>query len=88
MQAQVAAADVDGDGWLEVFAMDTRGSVAMFTANGTLLWDVHIRSTTSQAPTFADANSDGRLDIIFGSSAGEVYVMDAQTGTLVFCFHM
>jgi hypothetical protein len=80
MQAQVAAADVDGDGWLEVFAVDTRGSIACFDVNGTLRWDSHVRSTMSQAPTFADANGDGRLDVIFGTSAGEVFVMDAQTG--------
>lgn len=80
MQAQVAAADVDGDGWLEVFAEDTRGSVAMFGANGTLRWDAHVRATMSQAPTFADVDGDGRLDCVLGSSAGEVYAMDAQTG--------
>lgn len=86
MQAQVAAADVDGDGWLEVFAMDTRGSIAMFYSNGTLRWDAHIRSTLSQAPTFADVNGDGRLDCIFGSSAGEVFAMDAQTGAPISAF--
>lgn len=84
VQAQVAAADVDGDGWLEVFAVDTRGSIAMFSSNGTLQWDAHLRATVSQAPTFADANGDGRLDCLFSSSAGEVFAMDAQTGAYNF----
>lgn len=83
VQAQVAVADADGDGLLELFAADTRGSVAAFTRNGTLLWDTHLRTPVTQAPTFGDVNGDGRLDAVFGSGAGEVFALDAATGA--FC---
>lgn len=80
IQAQVAVADVNGDGFLELFAVDTRGSIASFDRNGTLLWDVHMRTPITQAPSFGDVNGDGRLDAVFGSGAGEVFALDAATG--------
>jgi outer membrane protein assembly factor BamB len=80
VQAQVAAADVDGDGYVEIFAVDTRGSVACFNVNGTLRWDVHLRTSMTQAPTLGDVNGDGRLDVVMGGAAGEVFALDAATG--------
>lgn len=80
IQAQVAVADVNGDGFLELFAADTRGSIAAFDRNGTLLWDVHMRTPVTQAPAFGDVNGDGRLDAVFGSGAGEVFALDAASG--------
>lgn len=82
VQAQVAVADVDGDGFLELFAADVRGSIAAFDCNGTLLWDAHMRTPITQAPALGDVNGDGRLDAVFGSGAGEVFALDAATGTV------
>eukprot|EP00892_Ulva_mutabilis_P001015 jgi/Ulvmu1/10914/UM007_0091.1 len=83
VQTQVAVADADGDGWLELYAADLRGSIAAFDCNGTLLWDVHMRTPVTQAPAFGDVNGDGRLDAVFGSAAGEVFALDAATGKML-----
>lgn len=85
IQAQVGVADVNGDGYLELFAADTRGSIAAFDRNGSLLWDTHMRTPITQAPTFGDVNGDGRLDAVFGSGAGEVFALDAATGAVAEC---
>jgi FG-GAP-like repeat len=80
VQAQVAVADVDGDGFLEMVAVDTRGNVAMLALNGTVLWDTNVRSPLAQPPSFGDIDGDGRLEVVFGSAAGEVHALDARTG--------
>jgi outer membrane protein assembly factor BamB len=83
VQAQVATADVDGDGNLEILALDTRGSAALFNKSGHLLWDVHVRSPLAQPASFGDINGDGRLEAVFGSASGEVFALDAQTGAVL-----
>lgn len=48
VQAQVAVADINGDGLLELVAADTRGNVAAFSADGTELWERHVKSLIAQ----------------------------------------
>ena len=48
VQAQVAVGDINGDGALEVVAVDMRGNVAALAPDGTELWERHIRSAISQ----------------------------------------
>ncbi len=48
MQGQVAAADINGDGAIELVAADARGNVAAFSADGTELWERHVKSLVSQ----------------------------------------
>ena len=80
VQAQVAVADVDGDSYLELAAVDTRGNVALFDREGKLRWDIHVRSPIAQPVTFGDIDGDGRLEAVFGAASGEVYALDALTG--------
>ena len=46
---QVTVADVDADGLLEIVAADTHGTLAVFTAAGTELWERHVKSGIAQA---------------------------------------
>ena len=48
VQAQVAVGDINGDGALEVVAVDTRGNVAALSPDGTELWERHLKSAISQ----------------------------------------
>ena len=82
---QVAVADVDGDGALELLALDTRGSVALLNASAAVLWDTTVRSPLAQPASFGDINGDGRLEAVFGAASGEVYALDAQTGARLRC---
>lgn len=47
-QAQVAVADVDNDGRLELVAGDARGNLAAFTADGKEVWETHLESQIHQ----------------------------------------
>jgi hypothetical protein len=48
VQAQVVAADINGDGETEIVAADTRGNVAAFTPHGKEVWERHLASLISQ----------------------------------------
>ena len=53
--AQVAVGDINGDGALELVAVDARGNVAALAPDGTELWERHVRSLLSQARALAPA---------------------------------
>ena len=42
-------ADVNADGMLEIVACDTHGTLAVFTAGATELWERHVKSGIAQA---------------------------------------
>ena len=48
VQAQVAVADINSDGALELVAADARGNVAAFSADGSELWERHVSSLVAQ----------------------------------------
>jgi hypothetical protein len=48
VQAQVAVADVDNDGEIELLVGDNRGNVAAFRHDGKELWERHVRSLIAQ----------------------------------------
>ncbi len=53
VQAQVAVADINGDGALEIVAADARGNVAAFSADGSELWERHVKSLVAQVGPLA-----------------------------------
>jgi len=74
VQAQVAVGDINGDGALEVVAVDNRGNVAALSPDGTELWERHVKSNIAQVvPSlsctfpFAHANS-----LQEGSASGDM----------------
>lgn len=80
IQGQVAVADIDGDGVLEIVAADLRGSVAAFRPNGQEVWERHLGSAISAAPTLGDVDGDGQLEVVVGSYDGRLHVLDGRTG--------
>ncbi|CAD7696447.1 unnamed protein product [Ostreobium quekettii] len=80
IEGQALVADLNGDGEVEIFAGDTRGSVAMFDISGNELWERHLASLISAAPTAGDVDGDGRLEVVVGTASGHIFVLDGATG--------
>lgn len=49
IQAAPVAADINGDGELEIVVADVHGNIAAFNWRGKELWERHLKSLVSQA---------------------------------------
>ena len=77
----VAIADVDRDGFAEIFIHCTDGHLRSYHHDGTLLWTSNATSATERAPSLiiADVNGDSipeiwSLDKIYNAVSGELLV--------------
>lgn len=80
VQAQVVAADLNGDGILELVAVDMVGSIAAWSASGSLQWQVHLSGLSVEPVTVASLRGDGTVQVVVATAAGVVHVLDGQTG--------
>lgn len=51
--------------------------------DGQFLWTFAVDGDVEGAPALEDLNSDGALDVIFGTEGGSVYALDGKSGTLI-----
>jgi VCBS repeat protein len=83
--------DVDGDGDQEILigtynpsVNPSDGQLLIFALNGTLKMAIPVPGGLKHIPSLADINADGRLDVIYRSLTGEVFVQSfGATGTNV-----
>lgn len=75
----LALADLDGDGVVEIIAADIQSGVAALHADGSVLWrrgGLDGRSPNARTPTIADLDGDGKPEVIVGtyvlSNTGQV----------------
>lgn len=80
-----AAADVDGDGILDIVTGErvsgTQGFVHALKVDGTPInsnWPVEISATPGFTPSIADVNNDGTPNVVIAASSGGMYVFDNQ----------
>jgi hypothetical protein len=80
---QLALADVDHDGKVEIFACSpgNPSDLIAFNFDGTLRWRTAGGCTSGNAPAIADVNHDGTPEILAGSK-----LVDASTGAVVRTF--
>jgi outer membrane protein assembly factor BamB len=62
-RGRLAAADIDGDGAVDVIMVTTRGRIAVISSEGKINWSVQ-DGRDAYMPVFADLNHDGYLDLI------------------------
>ncbi len=83
IQAQVAVEDVNGDGHLELVAVDNKGNVFCFDRKGKEVWERRTSGFTAQSATFGDVNGDGTLDVVVGTVTGHVWAMSGVDGSVL-----
>lgn len=81
---QAAAADVDGDGLLEVVFSTYRNDGMLYVLNGedgSVLWQADVGGCADAAPLIADVDMDDDLEIVLaGSCDPTTYCFDADGG--------
>ncbi len=57
--------------------------MAAFTRLGTEVWERHLASMVTQAPTAGDIDGDGALELVMGTGSGRIVALRAGTGEFV-----
>jgi hypothetical protein len=87
IQAQVAVADLVGGPQLEIIVGDMGGTVAVVNAEGEILWDQHLSGSILFAPTVADMNEDGQMDVVVATvdemKRSQLYVLRGDSGEIL-----
>ena len=80
-----AAADVDGDGVLDIVTGErvnsTQGFVHAIKMDGTPInanWPVEVGATPAFTPSIADMDNDGNNDVVIAASSAGMYIFDNQ----------
>ncbi len=76
-----SAADLDGDGHMEVLAIDSpNGMSCVNGSDGTVKWQQVFNGNILTTPAIGDIDGDGKLEAVFSTSNFAVVCIDGQTG--------
>lgn len=76
-----AVADIDGDGALDIVAVDTTGTVLAHSpapeGSGQPLWSLDVEGSVDAPPSLADVDGDGTIEVLVASEDGRIAVIAA-----------
>lgn len=82
-----AATDVNNDGVMEIAFCErvssNQGFIHLVDVDGNPYnanWPVELPGTPAFTPSIGDVNNDGTLNVVISTSAGQMYVLDVETG--------
>ena len=81
VSAEVAVADLFQDGALELVVGDNSGNVYCIDSHGNRRWEFETGGTLQSEVKFADLDKDSKLDVIFVTVYGSLYVLRGISGT-------
>jgi outer membrane protein assembly factor BamB len=79
-RGRLAAADIDGNGSVEIVMVTTRGRIAVISGEGKINWSAQ-GGRDAYMPVFADLNRDGYLDLITADEGAFMRGFSGRDGT-------
>lgn len=74
IDSAISAADADGDGSVELYAVDLKGHVLCASIDGNEMWTGNAQERVRRSPTIADVDGDGKSEILIAGYSGVLYV--------------
>ncbi len=78
LRSPPVAADIDGDGMLDIVFGADDGILRVIDANGTLKWEYPADGKIRASPLVADVTGDGSVDIVFATQNGSLYALNGR----------
>ncbi len=74
IDSAISAADVNGDGAVEIVAVDLSGYAACVSSDGKLLWSGDVEERARRSPSIGDVDGDGEVEILIAGYSGAIHV--------------
>jgi len=74
IDAAISVADADGDGCVEVYAVDLNGQFVCVSGGGKLRWSASVEQRVRRSPAVADVDGDGQVEILVAGYSGAMFV--------------
>ncbi len=76
IDAAISVADADGDGSVEVYAVDLNGQFACVSGGGKLRWSANVEQRVRRSPAVADVDGDGQVEVLVAGYSGAMFVFN------------
>lgn len=80
IQMSPVAADIAGDGYLEIIVGDRNGVLAVVDYRGEEVWSRRLSGPLSQTVSIGDVDGDGRVDVVAVTDTGDVWIVRGENG--------
>lgn len=74
MDSGMAIADADGDGEVEIYAVDLSGYLVCVSPKGQLRWNASVEERARRSPSIGDVDGDGVNEILVAGYSGAIHV--------------
>ena len=78
MDSALAIADANGDGDVEIYAVDLAGNLVCASPKGQVLWSASVEERARRSPSIGDIDGDGKNEILVAGYSRAVHVFDAD----------
>ena len=78
MDAALSVADADGDGEVEIYAVDLVGHFVCLSSRGQALWTADVVERVRRSPSIADVDGDGVPEILVAGYSNALYLFTPE----------
>ena len=76
MDAALSVADADGDGVVEIYAVDLAGHMVCVSPTGQVRWTANVEERARRSPAIGDVDGDGAPEILVAGYSGALHVFE------------